>query len=308
MSIDKTTDLKQAFLSLVSQRLSDNSHSYFIGFGISRHRLSIPYASNRICDMPIAEESILGIAIGMSRVGNEVFVDLMFEAFAFRTMDVLVNQTALSALLPMTRRAPIIVRMLCGPFAGAGPQHGGAGYALLARLPNIIVAAPSKGSGIAIAYNFARNQGKLLLLLFGGDDPITELLIEEGNEESLVYRMGNGKKLAVVSWGLHAQIIQQAISNTNASEGIRVLLPLFLNPLPTHTLLRMLDDVNEILIVDGSLPPATLGELLAVEVAKYLPELHITLHNLLEQGIGAQYNRDNCIESLATVISNIIYE
>lgn len=308
MSTNEPIKLKEAFCDLVKQRLRDNPNCFFIGFDVSRHRLEVIDAADRICDMPIAEESILGIATGLSRAGCEVFVDLMFEAFVYRTMDVLVNQAALSALMSETKHAPIVVRMVCGPFEGAGPQHGGAGYAILARLPNILTASPSIAEDIVAVYTTAQTKRKPLLLLFGADTVVGSTTIEGQAGDSRVHRIGMGTRLIIVSWGLYGSIVQQAVSIAGASNVSRILIPLFISPLPTNTLLGMLGDAEQLLIIDGPPPPSTLGELFAANVSKKYPNLRITLHSLWENCIDAQYDREVCIRSLAEVICKLVSE
>jgi pyruvate/2-oxoglutarate/acetoin dehydrogenase E1 component len=257
----KTADLRTGYRALVARRLSEDSDCYFLGFEVSRYGLAVNENARRVIDMPISEETVLGIAVGMSRTGCEVFVDLMFEAFSYRTMDVLINQTALTSLIPARRRRLVTVRMLSGPFAFAGPQHGGIGYALLARLPGISVAAPCMAEDIEMAYEFAnrRSYPVLLLLIKEG---ISTLNVKTEIKKGPLRIFGKGRKLGIICFGLHASLVIRLVEKINAFNEIRILVPLFLSPLPTDQILDNALDVENLLIVEGSKPPATVSDLI----------------------------------------------
>lgn len=297
--------MKRAFLDLVGLRLRSNEDCHFIGFGVSRHRLDAGDAAERVRDMPISEESILGAAVGMSRAGAEVFVDLMFEAFAYRTMDVLVNQMALSALLPAALRAPVTVRMICGPFAGAGPQHGSVGYALLARIPHLSVASPSLGADVALAYEAAtRQQLPLVLLMNDGLHP--EAAGSSRLISSRVRVLGGGARLGIVCWGLHVRMVTGAIQLIGAQSSTRVITPLFLSPLPVDLIVEQARAVDCLLIVDGPPPPAILGDLLALGIREQRVTTR-TLHcSLWGQNVGAGFDEQLCIKSLSKVLAELL--
>jgi pyruvate/2-oxoglutarate/acetoin dehydrogenase E1 component len=298
-------ELKAAFLDLVRLQLRRNSDCHFIGFDVSRHQLEVPNGAERICDMPISEESVLAAAVGMSRAGSEVFVDLMFEAFAYRTMDVLVNQMALSALFSAASRAPITVRMICGPFEGAGPQHGSAGYALLARIPHLLVAAPCLAPDVSLAYDVAKQQGRPLLLLMG-EGLSAEVGASSLPDGSQLRVWGSGAKLGIVCWGLHVRLVTEAIKVAEAFGDTRVITPLFLAPLPLDQILNEVRMTENLLIIDGPSSPATLGDLLAFKLnasAKRGRTLH---YSLWEDNVGARFDERLCIQSLVAKLEEVL--
>jgi len=252
--------LKEAFLNLVSRRLREEPRCRFIGFDVSRHGLS---AGGRVLDMPISEEAVLGVAVGLSRAGAEVFVDLMFEAFACRAWDVLVNQVVLS-LVRAASCAPLTVRMLTGPHAGAGPQHGSAIYGLLARLPHIYVAMPAMADDIDVAYNVACQQHHPLILL-STDSSLSCHVNRE--EASNIMRIGQGEKLAVFCLPSQMEIVADGISAMNAWESVTILAPLFINPLPLSGLVNAAVKYKSVMLVEGP-PPATIFDQVAMHLFK----------------------------------------
>jgi pyruvate/2-oxoglutarate/acetoin dehydrogenase E1 component len=252
--------------------------------------------------MPIAEESILGVALGMARAGAEVFVDLMFSAFALRTMDVLLNQFSLSALLP-SPPAPLVVRMICGPFSGAGPQHSSGSYALLARIPNVVVAAPCLAVDVTTAYAYATRECKPLLLLIGRDLDVhsEQMLYRAGSD---IHLFGTGKSLCIVCWGMHAPIVLSAVSAAGAWERTRVLATLLLAPMPIESLLDEASAAQRLLIVDVSAPPTTIGDLLLARAHRRNSWSQI-VHEVLQHEDELESDDGECSKSIAMLISRL---
>lgn len=248
----------------------------------------------------------MGIAMGMFRSGCEVFVDLMFETFVFRCFDVLVNQAAISSLIPFPKKQQglMIVRLICGPFPGSGPQHGSDGYALLARLPYILVAAVCTGDDISDAYDMAKSKKfPLLLLMSEGVNVKPEKSL---SPDSRIHVWGHGKRLGIVCWGIHASIVFKAVEYVGAGENVRIIIPVFLRPLPIDELLKTIAQVDRVMIIDGPSLPTTLGELLVVEVKQQKRHQRVTHYCLWEHGIGALFKPDICIEQLGHGILKLL--
>lgn len=153
--------MKAAFKELVLSVAKQQPETYLFGFDASRHGI-IP---ERTIDFPVCEETIVGAGLGAARAGAHVFVDLMFLPFIFRAFDVVVNQFCLSKFLTEVNYGSLTIRARCGPFEGAGPQHGNEVPSLLAEVPALLVAFPRFESSVLPLFSEARAQGKTLLLL-----------------------------------------------------------------------------------------------------------------------------------------------
>lgn len=262
MELLDSSSLKRAFLDLVARRQTEAPECRLIGFGVSRHRHACDKLdSERLLDMPISEEAILGVAVGLSRVGAETFVDLMFEAFAARGWDVLTNQAAISAL--RGGNAPLTVRLLSVLSAAAGPQHGGSGYGLLARLPHVMMAATIAAADVERAWAVGRAFGRPLLLLTPDRIPAsTPELFGEG--DTLLSRFGTGGDLVLITPGIYAAIVVEAITLADAWARTTMFVPLFLNPLPIQALTSVTAAARRKVFIEGP-PPPTIGDRLACE-------------------------------------------
>lgn len=96
-----------------------------MGFEASRHeaRGSFGAPDVLIVDMPIAEETMVGAALGLAIAGRDVVVDVMFEGFLSRCLEPLrVGLPTAEALTgPLAGR--IVLRALGGPIDHGGPSH-----------------------------------------------------------------------------------------------------------------------------------------------------------------------------------------
>ncbi|MEX0921981.1 MAG: thiamine pyrophosphate-dependent enzyme [Rhodovibrionaceae bacterium] len=109
-------------------------------FGATRY-LQRDFGSDRVFDTPIAENAILGSAIGAALGGLKPIVEIMWADFIFVALDQLVNQAAnLRYLTAGESSVPMVVRTQQGATPGSCPQHSQSIEALLAHVPGLKVA------------------------------------------------------------------------------------------------------------------------------------------------------------------------
>ena len=70
------------------------------------------YGNDRIKDTPIAENAIIGAAIGAAMVGQRPIAELMTINFAFSAMDYIVNQAPKQLRTSARRRSRIYLRWI----------------------------------------------------------------------------------------------------------------------------------------------------------------------------------------------------
>ena len=109
-------------------------------FGASRN-LQRDFGAARVFDTPIAENAILGSAIGAALGGLKPIVEIMWADFVFVAIDQLINQAANVRYVTQGRSsAPIVVRMQQGATPGSCPQHSQSIEAMLAHIPGLKLA------------------------------------------------------------------------------------------------------------------------------------------------------------------------
>lgn len=124
--------------------------------------LSTKYGEKRVRSTPIAEQAIIGAAIGAAMVGMRPVAEIMLMNFTTVAMDMIVNHAAkLRFMSGGQTHVPITIRTMTGAGFGNGGQHSDYLEAWFAHTAGIKVVAPSSP---ADAYG-------LLLACIEDDDP-----------------------------------------------------------------------------------------------------------------------------------------
>ena len=108
------------------------------------------YGPDRVVRMPIAENAMMGVGVGMAMTGRRTIVDLARAAFLFVAMDPLVNQAAAWRYLSDGQYSvPLLVIAITRWGENSGPQHEHTPHALLSQVPGLVVAVPSSPNAAA---------------------------------------------------------------------------------------------------------------------------------------------------------------
>ena len=99
---------------------------------------------NRVFDMPTAESSMAGIALGLASSGMRPIITHQRVEFALLSMEQIVNQIAKWHFMSAgVYKCPLVIRMIIGRGWGQGPQHSQSLESLFAHIPGLKVVAPS---------------------------------------------------------------------------------------------------------------------------------------------------------------------
>ncbi len=178
----------------------------------------------RICDAPISEAAILGVAVGAAMLGTRPVVEMRFADFALCAMDELVNQAAKARFMfGGQARVPIVVREPIGMWRSSAAQHSQSLEAWYAHVPGLIVACPATPADAA----------GLLRTAIRSDDPV--VFMEHKNLWGLegempddpdhcikfgaARRVRAGRDVTIVSWSAQVHVCAAA-AETLAAEGI----------------------------------------------------------------------------------------
>lgn len=106
--------------------------------------LSTDFGPERVLNAPIAENAIVGTALGAAMAGQRPVVELMFLDFACLALDQIANQVAKARYMTGGQvSVPLVIRMAGGGYRNAAAQHSQSLEAVLAHVPGLLVAAPS---------------------------------------------------------------------------------------------------------------------------------------------------------------------
>lgn len=116
--------------------------------------LSTRFGDKRVRSTPIAEQAIIGAAIGASLVGYKPVAEIMLMNFTTVAMDMIVNHAAkLRFMSGGQTNVPIVIRTMTGTGFGSGGQHCDYLEAWFAHTAGMKVVAPSN---TADAYGLMR--------------------------------------------------------------------------------------------------------------------------------------------------------
>lgn len=102
------------------------------------------YGPDRVIDMPIAENAIAGVAVGLALGGMRPVAEIMFMDFIALAMDAIVNQAAkLHFMFGGQGAVPLVIRTQHGGGLNAGPQHSQCLEGWFAHIPGLKVVCPA---------------------------------------------------------------------------------------------------------------------------------------------------------------------
>ncbi|MGV6807346.1 MAG: alpha-ketoacid dehydrogenase subunit beta [bacterium] len=255
------------------------------------HGLSTKFGTDRVRSTPIAEEAIMGAAIGASLVGKRPIAEIMLMNFMTVAMDQIVNHAAkLRFMSGGQTNVPITIRTMTGAGGGAGGQHCDMLEAWFAHVAGIKVVVPSTP---ADAYG-------LLLSCIQDDDPC--MFIEnlptywtqgEAPEPGVAIPLGKanveqeGSDVTVIGYGRSMMETRAAVQKLG-EEGVGVeLIDLrTVAPFDLPTVLNSVSKTKRAVIVHEAVTPFGIGAELSARITEELfSELQAPV-----QRVGATFN------------------
>jgi len=240
-------------------------------YGVTQ-RLQDRFGEARVIDTLLDEQTILGLSIGMGQNGFVPIPEIQFLAYLHNAEDQLRGE---AATLPFFSNGqfsnPMVVRI-----QGLGYQKGFGGHfhndnslAVLRDIPGLILGVPSDGAEAAMmlreAVRLAREEQRVVVIvepiaLYATRDlhapkdggwmrpyPDLDRRVAFGD----VRVDGNGRDLAIVTFGNGAHLSAQALPEIEAAGlATRIVDLRWLAPLPLPSMDAALKDVERVLIVD----------------------------------------------------------
>lgn len=187
--------------------------------GISRG-LSTRFGDDRVRSTPIAEQAIIGAAVGSALGGYKPVAEIMLMNFSTVAMDMIVNHAAkLRFMTGGQTGVPLTVRMMTGAGISSGGQHGDYYEAWFAHVAGLKVVTPSTPED---AYGLMRSciedpdpcifiENILLLAMAKGPLPDSTHRVPIG--KGIVRQ--EGKDLTIVA---HSRMVVEALGAAKALE------------------------------------------------------------------------------------------
>ena len=123
----------------LAEGVDDPSAVYGTLKGLENH-----IASNRIIEMPLAENALTGVAIGAAMMGKRPVLSFHRVEFALLAMEQIANNAAKSHYISRGKHTvPLVLRLIVGRGWGQGPEHSQSLEAMFAMMPGLKVIMPT---------------------------------------------------------------------------------------------------------------------------------------------------------------------
>ncbi|MHB8777850.1 MAG: alpha-ketoacid dehydrogenase subunit beta [Anaerolineales bacterium] len=213
------------------------------------------YGAARVKDTPIAENAIIGGAIGAAMVGQRPIAELMTINFAFSAMDYIVNQAAkLHYMFGGQFTLPLVIRAVGGGGRQLGATHSQTPDAVFAHFPGLKVVSPgTPADAKGLLKSAIRSNDPVFFIEHAtmyqarGEVPEDEYLIPIG--KSKVQRAG--KDVTIVTYCKGLELSMKAAEELSR-EGIEVEIVDLrtLRPLDMEPVLESFKKTNRAVVVE----------------------------------------------------------
>ena len=227
-------------------------------FGATRG-LTEKHGERRCFNTPLAESTIVGVAIGMSLDGiHKPVAEIQFADYLWTGINQLFNEAASIFYRSNGEfEVPIVLRMPCGGYIQGGPYHSQSIEGFIAHCPGIKVVMPSNAADAkALMKTAIRDPNPVVFLehkalyrqqkFAARAEPSKDYLLPFG--QANIVR--EGADLTIVAWGMMVMVANE-IAEKLAFEkiSIEVIDLRTLVPLDTETVLTSLKKTGKLLVV-----------------------------------------------------------
>ncbi|MBI2792678.1 MAG: alpha-ketoacid dehydrogenase subunit beta [Gammaproteobacteria bacterium] len=232
------------------------------------------FGKERIRDTPLAENMIVGLAVGMAAQGLKPVAEIQFMDFICAGIDQILSHG--SRLRNRTRgrlTCPMVIRTPSGGGIRAPEHHSDSMEAIFSTIPGLRVVIPSSPSR---AYG-------LLLASIRDPDPVIfmepkriyrmvkEIVPDNGEALPLdvCFVLREGKDITLVSWGAMVHETLQ-VADKLAQEGIEaeVIDVATIKPLDMETILQSVEKTGRCVIIQEANPTCSVSSEISAQLAE----------------------------------------
>jgi pyruvate dehydrogenase E1 component beta subunit len=276
---------------LMGEEVGEYNGAYKVSEGMLAH-----FGPQRVLDTPISEAGFIGLGIGAAMCGLRPIVELMSWSFSFVAFDQLINNAANVRYMSGGQlKVPIVFRGGNGIAHQLGATHSHRVEALYARVPGLIVLAPST----------PYDAKGLLKAAIRCDDPVifleSEVMLSDTGEvpaEEYTLPIGRadikrqGSDVTLISWSKMTKLCLNAAKELQG-QGINaeVIDLRSLRPLDEQTIIGSIKKTNRCVIVDEDWPYAGMGAgIMARIYEKVFDDLDAPITRVCSEDVPVPYN------------------
>lgn len=263
---------REALNQAINEEMERDSNVFIIGEEVGLYQgaykvsqgLLDRYGEMRVRDTPIAEEVIVGLAIGAALAGLRPLAEMMTFNFSLLALDQIVNHAAKIRYMSGGQfKLPLVIRGPGGSAFQLGAQHSQSFESYFAHVPGLKVVMPAfPKDAKGLLKSAIRDDNPVIFIenevLYGtkGEAPAGEYLIPLGQAE--VKR--GGKDVTIVAYSKMVLVALEAASLL-AKEGIEaeVVDLRSIRPLDEELMISSVKKTNRLVIVEEDWPFAGIG-------------------------------------------------
>lgn len=253
----------EAIYEAISQEMANDDTVFVLGQGVDDPKgtlgttldLHKDFGAKRSFDVPIAEDGILGVAIGAALAGlRPINVHIRVD-FLLLCMNQLINMAAKSNyMFGGKMNIPLVLRGAIGRSWGQGAQHSQAFHSFFMHTPGLKVVAPT----------FASDAKGSMISAIRDDNPVVYLehrMLYSLNEhvpiESYASEQGKARVLREGSDITIVGISHMVVESLRAQKHLKgvgisaeIIDPIWLSPLDIDTIVDSVKKTRKLLVVD----------------------------------------------------------
>jgi pyruvate/2-oxoglutarate/acetoin dehydrogenase E1 component len=252
-----------AIREALDQALQIDSRVFVMGQGVDSPDgmfgttldLHMRHGKARVFDTPLAENGLMGVAVGAALSGMRPIYMHNRPDFLLLAMDQLINHAAKwRSMFASAAHVPLVVWACTGRGWGSAAQHSQALHGLFIHTPGLKLAMPSTAyDAKGLMLSAIADEDPVLILdhryNFRHIGPVPEEMYRIPFGKGVVRRVGRDATVVAISYMVH-EAYQAA--EALAAEGIEVevLDPRTLNPLDEELILKSLQKTGRLIVAD----------------------------------------------------------
>jgi acetoin:2,6-dichlorophenolindophenol oxidoreductase subunit beta len=278
-------------------------------------RLLKRFGPRRVVDMPIAEASFTGMAVGAALIGCRPVVEILFIDFAMLVMDQIVNQAAKYHFISGGQgRVPMVLRTQGGAGNGLAAQHSQSLEALFYHVPGLKIVMPATPSdACGLLKSAIRDDDPVifiehkLLYMTQGEVPEGEVLVPLGEADI----KKPGRDLTLVTYSrMTLTCLEAAAALEKEGISVEVLDLRTLVPLDKRAILESARRTGKVIVVhEAPRRGGVGGDIAAMIMEEAYDDLDGPVMRIAGRNTPIPYNLNIekvCVPSVEDVIAGVL--
>lgn len=226
---------------------------------------------SRAVNSPLAESTIMGVAVGLASYGKRPCFEIQFVDFIYPGWNQLVSNMATLRWRSFGNwQCPLVIYAPCGGYLPGGALwHSQAGEASFARIPGIRVVVPSTPNDAAGLFWTALQGGDPTIILL----PKHLMWAEQATVAPVeaiplgkARRVREGDLLTLVTWGNCVELVEETLAGMDTQLSVECIDLRSIAPWDRAALVESVQKTGRLLIVQEDNISASVGQMIVADL------------------------------------------